>query len=132
MKKNLTKAKLSESQIQSSIIDWLSSMESRGLLFYERRNNGAIFQPIKKVGALMLGRFRSAAKGSKRGSPDISVLTMFSDGRTRVVYLEVKSDSGKQEPEQIAYEANVKKFGAEYYVVRSLGEAQKKLAEEPL
>lgn len=37
--------------------------------------------------------------------------------------IEVKTDDGQQEPEQVAWEATIKKFGGEYHIARSPDEA---------
>jgi hypothetical protein len=82
-------------------------------------------------------------KGSKKGSPDIFVLI-----QGRCVLLEVKASAdkhpiidkktgqlktvkrydGKQSPEQIAYQQLSERHGGKYYVVRSLQEAQHRMA----
>ena len=56
-----------ESQIQSAIIDYLSILENQGKLFFQRTNNNTVYDPVGK-------RFRSLAKGQKKGFPDLLIL----------------------------------------------------------
>lgn len=101
---------MTETQIQSSIIDYLMLLENQGKLFMQRVNNTAIYDPIGR-------KFRSLAKGTKKGFPDILVLK---DGKC--IGLEIKTNVGKQSKEQIEIEKDFKKHGAAYHVVRSLDE----------
>ena len=101
---------MKESEIQSSIIDYLQLLENQGKLFIQRVNNTPIYDPIGR-------KFRSLAKGTKRGFPDILV---FKDGKC--IGLEVKTNVGKQSKEQREMEKLMKEHGAAYYVVRSLDE----------
>lgn len=40
----------------------------------------------------------------------------------QILFIEVKTDTGKQTPEQIEFEARIKALGYDYHVVRSLDE----------
>ncbi|MEG0426194.1 MAG: VRR-NUC domain-containing protein [Cetobacterium sp.] len=102
--------KTKESEIQSSIIDYLQILENRGKIFFQRVNNTPVYDPIGK-------KFRSMAKGTKKGFPDILVIA---DGRT--IGLEVKTATGKQSKDQKDIENKFKQHGQEYFVVRSLEE----------
>lgn len=55
--------------------------------------------------------------GMRKGVSDIIVLLP-----KRVVFVELKSDIGKQRPEQIEFQKIVEGLGFEYYVIRSLEE----------
>lgn len=101
---------MTETQIQSSIIDYLQVLENQGKLFVQRVNNTAIFDSANK-------RWRSLAKGTKKGFPDILILK---DGKC--IGLEIKTNVGKQSKEQKEMERLMKEHGADYYVVRSLDE----------
>lgn len=107
---------MKETEIQSSIIDYLMVLESQGKLWFSRLNN---IPPVNKTpGGKMT--FRALPKGSKRGIPDILVIK---SGRT--IALEVKTKTGKQSEYQKEVEENFKKQGQEYYIVRSLDEVIK-------
>lgn len=54
---------MKESDIQSQIISYLQILEKQGKLFFQRINNTAIYDPVGK-------RWRSLAKGTKKGFPD--------------------------------------------------------------
>ncbi|MCB8563885.1 VRR-NUC domain-containing protein [Fusobacterium ulcerans] len=101
---------MKESNIQSQIISYLQILEKQGKLFFQRINNTAIYDPVGK-------RWRSLAKGTKKGFPDILVLK-----DSRCIGLEVKTSKGKQSKEQEEMESLMKEHGAAYYVVRSLEE----------
>ena len=45
----------------------------------------------------------------------------------RVIFIEVKLEKGRQQPNQIEFEKNVKALGFEYYVVRSLEDFKEKI-----
>lgn len=101
---------MKESEIQSAIIDYLKILEQQGKLFFHRSNNNTVYDPIGK-------RFRSLAKGQKKGFPDILVLF-----HGKCIGIEVKTDTGRQSKEQKEIEKRFKENGAEYYVVRSVND----------
>lgn len=104
---------MKETEIQSSIIDFLIFQENQGKLFFSRLNN---IPPVEKTMTGM--KFRRMPKGSKKGIPDILVLK---SGRT--IALEVKTRTGTQSKEQKEIENHFTRQGAEYYIVRSLEQA---------
>ncbi|MGL5614513.1 VRR-NUC domain-containing protein [Cetobacterium sp.] len=101
---------MKESEIQSSIIDYLQILENKGKIFFQRINNTPVYDPKYK-------QFRSMPKGSKKGFPDILVIKA---GKT--IGIEVKTPIGKQSKEQKEIESKFKQHGQEYYIVRSLDE----------
>lgn len=101
---------MTETQIQSSIIDYLQVLENQGKLFLHRVNNMGVYDPKRKA-------YRVFPKGAKKGFPDIICLK---DGL--LIGLEVKTGEGKQSNNQKEVEKKLKKHGADYYVVRSLDE----------
>lgn len=101
-----------ESKIQSGIIDYLNILEKQGRLFFHRSNNNPVYDPVGK-------KFRSLAKGQKKGFPDIVVLA-----DKRFIGLEVKSEKGYQTKEQKEIEKSFLKQGFEYYVVRSIDDVK--------
>ena len=106
-----------ESKIQSMIIDYLKILENQGRLFFHRSNNNPVYDPVGK-------KFRSLAKGQKKGFPDIVVLA-----DKRFIGLEVKSEKGYQTKEQKEIEKSFLKQGCEYYVVRSLDDVKNVLGD---
>ena len=101
---------MKESEIQSSIIDYLQILENQNKIFFQRINNTPIYDPIGK-------KFRSMAKGTKKGFPDILVIA---NGKT--IGIEVKTAIGKQSKEQKDIENKFTQHGQEYYVVRTVEE----------
>ena len=106
--------KLTETEIQSSIIDYLELLESQGKLWFSRLNN---IPPVNK-GPNNQMSFRKLPKGCKKGIPDILVLMP-----NRCIALEVKTKIGKQSKGQEEVQEQFIKQGHEYHVVRSLSEA---------
>lgn len=104
---------MKESDIQSGIIDYLQILENQGKLFFQRTNNNPVYDPIGK-------KFRSLAKGQKKGFPDILVLKS-----GRCIGLEVKTSTGKQSKEQKEIQKHFEKQVFEYYVVRSIEDVKK-------
>ncbi len=103
---------ISEINIQSSIIDYLTVEEKLGHLTFQRINNIPVYDDkIKK--------YRSMPKGTKKGYPDIIVLK-----KGRFIGLEIKKSSGgKQSIHQKEMEKLIKSQSGEYYLVSSLEEA---------
>jgi len=97
-----------EIPIQTLILEFLAR---KGILAWR---NQQIPVPIRKENKIV--GFRRADQHTK-GLPDIFVVIS-----GHFIGLEVK-DKGKQEPEQIKWEKDLKKHGASYYVVHSLDEA---------
>lgn len=92
-----------EKYIQRAIIDYLSLRRD---IYFFRAGSGAI--RTEKGGYF---------KSGKRGCPDILVLF-----NSRYIAIEVKSDVGKQSPEQKEAEKQIIKCGGEYHLVRSIDE----------
>ncbi len=99
--------KSSEGEIQTTICEYLE-MKRR---FFFRLNNIPAFDRKDGGGFTM----RRLPKFTPRGLPDIIVVA-----GGQFIALEVKSAIGKQSPDQKLIEAEVKKHGGKYYLVRSL------------
>ena len=100
-----------ESDIQNSICEYL---QIRGRCFF-RVNNIPAFNRQDGGGITM----RRLPKFQPKGIPDLIVVAggLFFG-------LEVKTKIGRQSPEQKEFEANVKKHGGKYFVVRSIEDVQ--------
>lgn len=98
-----------ESQIVTAINQFLHLHENMGNLYCIRNNSGAFaVQPVNQPRRFM--RF------GRKGSSDFIVF--FKGGRT--MFLEVKTDTGKQNEAQVEFEDTIKKLGYEYQIVRSV------------
>lgn len=106
---------MTETQIQSSIIDYLQLLENQGKLWFTRLNN---IPPVNKTPGGRITGFRRLPKGCKKGIPDIEVLI-----KSKLVGFEIKAVKGKQSEEQKEVEESFKKHGAEYFIVKSLEDA---------
>jgi hypothetical protein len=95
----------SEKLVQRRILDWLIHEE----IFAWRNNSGLLFIQGRRV---QLGA---------TGSPDI--IGIMPDGSGRFFGIEVKGSRGRQNPNQIEFERQVKKWNGVYIVAHSLEEA---------
>ncbi len=103
------KIKVSESDIQRTILDYLTVKK----IFHYRNNSGA-----------MLGSYTSKRSGKKKnwfmrfgalGSPDIVCVI-----GGQYIGIEVKGPEGKQSEHQKEFQENLKKAGGRYILARSL------------
>jgi hypothetical protein len=99
---------MKESLIQSAIEQYLRVMENMGRLVYVKQNSGAT-----KIGDRFI-------RYGKAGAPDFMVY--LSSGAC--IHLEVKNKKGKQNPNQLEYQAKVEKLGHNYCLVRSVDEVE--------
>jgi len=99
--------KVSESQIQSTLIDYLLRKKH----FVIRLNN---IPPTQIVGGQRV--FRRMPKGSVKGLADLLVIL----DPNQYVWLEVKAPNGKQSPDQKEFQSNIERLAGEYYVVRKI------------
>lgn len=102
--------KVTEHEIQRAILDYLSARR----VFHWRNNTGAM--------AKEYGGKRYFMRFGAKGSPDIFALK---DGK--LYGLEVKSATGKPNPDQLLFGENMTKNGAVYAIVRSLDDVAKLL-----
>src|SRR5690349_12013588 len=97
-----------ESEVLRAICEYLALRK----VFFFRSNNQPIFDPARKV-------FRALPKYTMKGIPDIIAIK---DGR--FIGIEVKTDKGRQSPEQKEFEQLCSKHGGKYIVVRSIDDVQ--------
>lgn len=109
---------ISEASAQSDIVNYLAMERTKGNLFYQRVNTTGTFDPKTKT-------YRSLAPGVHAGFPDIVVIK-----NGRMIFLEVKSNSGSQSSEQKEIEKELIAQGAEYYIVRTLNFVERILNRE--
>ena len=100
--------KISESMIQKSIMDLLKWKADTNLLYHFRAGSGKV--------RLANGKHFHTGRP---GCPDIMVLF-----EGRYIGLEVKTKTGKQSENQNEAEADIKRCGGEYYIVRSVADVK--------
>ena len=100
---------MKESQIQRTIEEYLKLLENMGKLVYIKNNSGAF--PTKE------GHF---VRFGKAGSPDFVVF--MPNGKS--IHLEVKNETGKQNPNQVAYQKMIEKLGHQYIIARNLDDVE--------
>jgi len=109
---------MNESELKRSVEDYLTYQMNLGKLYYDRLNSGSILaRRGDKTYKVALCREGTAdlyvlQKWHPRGAPN--------KWETRVIYLECKTERGKQRPEQGGFQNLVEAQGASYYIVRSL------------
>lgn len=106
---------MKESALQSQIIDYLTYLENQGLLWFSRISMLPIMQEDKRTGRIIR---RSMPRGGKKGMSD---LLIFFNKKT--IWVELKSNQGKQSKDQILFENNIKNFsGGKYYLIKTFEE----------
>jgi len=119
---------LRESALKSAVADYLEIGRSRGKWHSDRLNSGKLIASYKGgQRAINLCRPGTADFFVIQNANRNDVPFAYSFKSVRLVFLELKSDTGKQRPEQIQFEADVTFQGAEYYVLRSIEELQEVL-----
>jgi len=120
---------LSEAEVKKGVEDYLQVYMNQGKLWYARLNAGDI--PIQNKD----GSHRMF-KGVKAGTADYIVVQggevqMFHTVQKKihrthpvsfVTFIECKSTKGKQEPDQVEFEEQVKKLNCRYHIVRDVDE----------
>lgn len=101
--------KINETQIQASICDYLAM---KGYFFW-RVNNIPVYDTTRKI-------YRALPKYTPKGISDIIVIIK------GIFYgLEVKTDKGRQSPEQKIFQEDVERSGGKYFIVRSIDDVIK-------
>ena len=106
---------MKESILQSQCIDYLMYLENQGILWFSRISMLPIMQEDKRTGRIIR---RSMPRGGKKG---ISDLLVFFNKKT--IWIELKSQAGKQSKFQIEFKKSVESFsGGKYYVIKTFDE----------
>ncbi len=107
---------IAESELKYGVDEYLQYGQNMGKWLFFRLNSGDFI--IQEE-----GKARRRIKGVPIGTADFEVFRRIPGHLAcRVIFLETKSTDGQQQPEQIEFEQKAKQQGAEYYIVRSLGE----------
>ena len=101
-----------EARIQADIVKFLVPYRRQGLLDFFSVPNEAAANPVRQ-GQLI-------AMGLRPGVSDLVV--MLPEGR--VLFLEVKNETGKQSDAQRSFEQTCHRLGFEYHVVRSVDDVR--------
>lgn len=101
-----------EDKLQAEIVQWYS-------LQYGRTHDKCLFHCNNKAKNKIEGN-RMKAMGVKTGVSDLILVV-----NEKVIFVELKTDVGKQGPEQKIFEDQVKKLNQIYVVIRSLDEFKK-------
>ena len=99
---------MSESKIQHEIVQ---ALRHEGILVFSVPND--FVKDARSMGtAIAMGLW-----------PGVSDLVAVLPGR--VVFLEVKTETGRQSPKQIKFQEAIERLGFDYFVVRSISDAFK-------
>lgn len=106
--------KLSEHSIQTQIVQYLkwSNIECFAIpngIFFNSASKNQTYAYINKL----------RKEGFREGCSDLVVLL-----KNRVIFIEIKSTTGKQSDKQKEFETKVKELGFEYYVWRDIDAAE--------
>ena len=111
---------MKESDLKRTVSDYLQIGMNQRKWYYDRLNSGSAF-----VGTPQHPR---RIKLCREGTADFMVLVGVIHREvwayTRIIFLELKSEKGKQRPEQEDFQLDVEYQGAEYFIIRSIEELQ--------
>ena len=102
--------KKTEAKIQQEIVTWFTN--TYGM---KNHNPKCLIFSVPNEGKNAKEQMYKKMLGMKSGVSDLIVVM-----QGRVMFLEVKDDTGKQSENQIQFQNDVKALGFEYYLVRSL------------
>lgn len=108
---------MKESCIQKSIEQYLTLLENSGKLSFIKNNSGAFINPK--------GNFY---KMGKSGSPDFLLFLKYGD----CLHLEIKNETGRQNPNQHEYQKRIEKLGHTYIIMRAVDDLDHYLKENNL
>lgn len=101
-----------EDQIQAEIFKWYRNNHPENLIFAVP-NGGT-----RNIREAMLLK----ATGTTAGVSDLIVVK-----QNEVIFVEVKTETGRQSKEQIKFEQKVKSLGFKYFIVRSVDDFKNKI-----
>ena len=124
---------LTEAEVKKEVEALLKILTTQGKVWYERMNAGAIIR----------GR-HNVMRGAKKGTADFIVIqggeVQMRHGVQQTVhakhpiafvtFIECKSSTGKQKPDQIEFEKMIVQFNCRYAIVRSVEELKAVLDRE--
>jgi hypothetical protein len=105
---------MNESKLQQEIFNWYQN--NYCLKFHEPR--GMIFSIPNGGTRNKLEAITMKATGLLAGASDLIVITP----NGKLIFVELKTDTGKQSDKQIDFENRVKKLGFEYHLIRTIDE----------
>ena len=106
---------MKESELKHAVEEYLQYQQNLGRLLFLRLNAGDFIE--------VRGNTRRRIKGCPKGTADLLVLKWSPFlMQPMVVFLELKSEKGKQSPEQVEFQQVAVQHGAEYYIVYSAAE----------
>jgi len=107
-----------ESDLKRLVEERLQWAKNQGQVLFLRLNSGAAYLPGKT------GYYKIQL--CPPGTADFVVWVKYHliPSFVNTIYIELKSDTGEQSPEQIEFEKEVKEFGLNYYVIRKTEELE--------
>ena len=112
---------MKEADIKRAVADYLQLLENQGELWFERLNSGDFIEAR--------GDTRRRVHGCRRGTADFIAIRKMPDDKSEVLFLEIKSTTGRQSPEQKDFENTVKGQRCRYHIIRDLQEVMDFLGE---
>lgn len=114
--------KKSESKIQQEIVMWFNNNYC-----LKSHNPKCTIFSVPNEGKNVKEQMYKRTLGMKSGVSDLIVIQP-----NRCIFVEVKTEIGKQSDKQKEFETTVKNLGFEYILVRSLEDFQKKILKKSL
>ena len=109
---------MKEAELKSAVEGYLQYGMNQGKWYFDRLNSGEI--------VALFGESRRRIKLCREGTADYFVLKWWypqgapNKGETIITFLELKSEKGRQRPEQMEFQKLVEGQGADYYIIKSI------------
>ncbi len=119
---------MKESELKSAVAQYLQYGMNQGKWYSDRLNSGIMMADYNGA--------RRAVHMCRNGTADFMVFQdcnkndvpfAYAFKNVRLLFIELKTPKTKQNDDQLAFESEVKKHGAEYVVIRSLESLQEVL-----
>ena len=113
---------MNEADLKRTVEDYLTYKQNQGALYFDRLNSGEAI--------VLKGDKHYKINLCREGTADFMVLMWTfplgapNKGWTRVIFLELKSKTGKQSEDQRTFQDAVEKQGASYFIIRNLEELE--------
>jgi len=106
---------IKEADLKLAVSEYLQYGTNQGRWYADRLNSGEVI--------VIAGQSRRRVKLCREGTSDFFVFRSVNIGGAsflKLMFLELKSEKGKQRPEQVAFQKIVEAQGASYFIIHSI------------
>ncbi len=109
-------SELTEAALKKTVAEYLSLLQKQGMIYYDRLQSGHLMPSC--------GGKKRMINLCRNGTSDFLVLN-----GSKIIFLELKSGTGRQRPEQKLFQQQVESKGALYFIVRDLEDVKKAIEQ---